>query len=127
MALRGRVLDEFGNLVFATKLAQVYPRSFCITIASTVKEIVLDPGSAFQLVASEKELKKSARTKREVDVSSATSGSSARPSGRLPAHGASKPLIKIECEPGQAIKWALKTVHPFTVPVPGGDRRTPTT
>ena len=37
-------------------------------------------------------------------------------SGYQLKRGALKPLLQIECEPGQAIKWALQVVHPFTVP-----------
>ena len=37
-------------------------------------------------------------------------------SGYQLKRGALKPLLQIECEPGQAIQWALQVVHPFTVP-----------
>ncbi|CAE7404520.1 unnamed protein product, partial [Symbiodinium sp. CCMP2456] len=29
--------------------------------------------------------------------------------------GAAKPLLDVECEPGQAIEWSLQVIHPFTV------------
>ena len=128
VALGDKVQHEFGCWVFATKLAQVYPRSLCVAIASPEKEIVLYPGSQFlisfqlALVAPEKERKRPlGQNVKWTFHRHQAAAQLVQAAGYQLKKGAAKPLLEIECEPGQAIEWAIKALHPFTVPAQRSD------
>ena len=119
--LKGFVRDARGRKVFATKLAQVYPDKLCQVVAGSVVQVVQgtlplftawfqlqDQGPARKrALGSERSWKK--HRQHQAALLAAAAGYQLK-------RGAAKPLLQIECEPGQAIQWSLQVVHPFTVP-----------
>ena len=118
--LQGKVWDFKRNkMVFRTKLAQEYPVDLCAAMALAVQLIwcaSLEKFSAsFELSALDR--------KRPLGTAALWRGhrqeqtaARALQAGYQLKRGALKPLREFEMEPGQAIQWSLKVVHPFTVP-----------
>ncbi|CAE7370429.1 unnamed protein product [Symbiodinium sp. CCMP2592] len=118
--LRGVTRSETGKKIFKTKAAQVYPSALCTAWAIAVAAIVQK--SAQQFAASFALTAPSAERKRSLGSQIAWKGHRQSAAARLAAasgyqlkRGAAKPLLDVECEPGQAIQWSLQVRHPFTV------------
>ncbi|CAE7840606.1 unnamed protein product [Symbiodinium sp. CCMP2592] len=118
--LRGVTRSETGKKIFKTKAAQVYPSALCTAWAIAVAAIVQK--SAQQFAASFALTAPSAERKRSLGSQIAWKGHRQVAAARLAAasgyqlkRGAAKPLLDVECEPGQAIQWSLQVRHPFTV------------
>ncbi|CAE7458044.1 unnamed protein product [Symbiodinium sp. CCMP2592] len=118
--LRGVTRSETGQKIFKTKAAQVYPSALCtawaIAVAAIVQKSVQQFAASFALTAP------SAERKRSLGSQIAWKGHRQSAAARLAAaggyqlkRGAAKPLLDVECEPGQAIQWSLQVRHPFTV------------
>eukprot|EP00913_Durusdinium_trenchii_P016762 g15755.t2 len=73
-----------------------------------------------EVLKNHKQLWNDARSSAELDKFKQAGHSSSLPTtpprGYQLKRGAQKPLLEIELEPGQAIRWALEVVHPFSVP-----------
>ena len=119
--LKGKVFSEqFGKVVFRTKLAQVYPMEMCQAIASTVSGFLKEPlvhlAPSFILTNSESDRKRplgqAVNWKEHRQQPTALAAVS---SGYQLKRGALKPLLDIECEPGQAIQWVMQIAHPFSI------------
>ncbi|CAE7811005.1 unnamed protein product [Symbiodinium sp. CCMP2592] len=118
--LRGLTRSETGQKIFKTKAAQVYPSELCAAWAIAVTAIV--QRSAQQFAASFALTAPSAERKRSLGSLISWKGHRQAAAARLAAaggyqlkRGAAKPLLDVECEPGQAIQWSLQVRHPFTV------------
>ena len=108
-------------------LNEVYQRSLCVAIASTVKEVVVDPGSqfliSFQLVASDKERKRPVgQNVKWTFHRQQAAAQLAQAAGYQLNRGAAQPLLEIECEPGQASMGGPCTSSSHSS---CGDRRSP--
>ena len=106
--------------VFKTKLAQVYPIELCQEWARIVKDLVQGVGSlfaaSFTLVIPAQDRKRQLGRAVPWDGHrQAAAAQLAAAGGYQLKRGAAKPLLDVECEPGQAIEWSLQVVHPFTV------------
>ena len=121
VVLKGKVFSEqFGRVVYRTKLAQVYPPAMCKIIAQCMKQLWIDPLAqlkpSFQLVAPKTDRKRplgqSVAWKQHRQHRSALA---AEASGYQLKRGARKPLLDIETEPGAAIEWVMHIPHPFSV------------
>ena len=117
--LRGQIWDaKKERFVFRTKLAQEYPYALCASMALLVHQLWLGElpqfDASFNLapVDRKRPLGQLARWKGHRQEDSARQ---ALVSGYQLKRGALKPLLDIEMEPGQAARWALTVVHPFTV------------
>ena len=119
--LKGKVFSEqFGRVVFRTKLAQVYPVDMCVAIAETVAQFIAHPlahlAPSFALQNPKGDRKRplgqaiawSEHRQRNSALAAAASGYQLK-------RGALKPLVDVECEPGQAIQWVMNVSHPFSV------------
>ena len=120
LRLRGAVRDVQGRVCFVTKAAQVYPEALCATIAGTIQEILSGDCPWFQATYA---LKDDAPRKRPLgDVRlwrghrQAEGARLAQFAGYQLKRGAVKPLLDTEVEPGVAMQWTMKILHPFTVP-----------
>ncbi|CAE7840542.1 unnamed protein product [Symbiodinium sp. CCMP2592] len=118
--LRGLTRSDTGKKIFKTKAAQVYPSELCAAWAIAVTAIV--QRSAQQFAASFALTAPSAERKRSLGSQISWKGHRQAAAARLAAaggyqlkRGAAKPLLDVECEPGQAIQWSLQVRHPFTV------------
>ena len=129
--LKGKVYSaQFGRVVYRTKLAQVYPHDMCQAMASAVAMMVQDPWShlspSFQLKGKANDRKRplgqEVAWKMHRQHKTALAAVAA---GYQMKRGAMKPLLEVECEPGQAIEWVMKIPHPFSVtdPLPEQLRR----
>ena len=117
-------------MVYRTKLAQVYPHDMCQALASAVAMMVQDPWShlspSFQLKGKANDRKRplgqEVAWKMHRQHKTALAAVAA---GYQLKRGAMKPLPEVECEPGQAVEWAMKMPHPFSVtdPLPEPLRR----
>ena len=119
--LKGKVFSEqFGRVVYRTKLAQVYPHAMCSAIATAVRSLWFSPfghlDRSFGLQGSLHDRKRPVGQqitwKIHRQLASAKAAVSA---GYQLKRGALKPLLDVEMLPGQAIQWVLQTPHPFTV------------
>ena len=120
VVLKGRVFSQqFGRVVYRTKLAQVYPLQLCEVIARSLVQIFRTPFQhlerSFGLVSP------TASRKRPVGQAIAwklhkqnKTALAAVAAGYQLKRGAIKPLLEVECEPGQAIQWVLQVPHPFS-------------
>ena len=122
--LKGKVYSaQFGRVVYRTKLAQVYPHDMCQAMASAVAMMVQDPWShlspSFQLKGKANDRKRplgqEVAWKMHRQYKTALAAVAA---GYQLKRGAMKPLLEVECEPGQAIEWVMKIPHPFSVTDP---------
>ena len=120
--LQGQVFSELlGKVVFRTKLAQEYPHQMCSALAQAVFDIWQRP---LQLMLPSFGLLSSGKRKRPLGQSVRWDGHRQQSTAALAAasgyqlkRGALKPLLDIECEPGQAIEWALRVNHPFSTEI----------
>ena len=118
--LKGKVWSEkLKKWVFRTKLAQEYPWKLCQTMASAVLQLRdaplqhLQPSFALQgdLLHRKRQLGTSKTWKPHRQERSA---SLAQAAGYQLKRGAVKPLLEVECTPGQAIEWVMQIPHPFS-------------
>ena len=121
VVLKGKVFSEqFGRVVYRTKLAQVYPPAMCSAIAQCMWHLWQDPlqwlTPSFSLVAPKTDRKRplgqQVKWKQHRQHRSALA---AEASGYQRKRGARKPLLDIETEPGVAIEWVMQIPHPFSV------------
>ena len=121
--LRGKVWDARRNkVVYRTKLAQEYPHLLCAAMAVGIHELWLSEltqfAESFVLVTSPSDRKRALGTPARWKLHrQAGTAQKALASGYQLKRGAVKPLLEVEMEPGQAIRWALEVDHPFTLPV----------
>ena len=124
ITLKGKVFSkQFGRVVFRTKLAQVYPEAMCTSMAHAVLMLREDPlqwfTKSFALTGKPADRKRPLGQdilwKPHRQLQSALAAVS---SGYQLKRGALKPLLDIETEPGEAIRWALSIPHPFSVAPP---------
>ena len=124
--LKGRVWSEqFQRWVYRTKLAQVYPKILCDEMAHVINKVFGDPVAhlqpSFQLcVPSQGRKRPLGQEVRWDGHRQERSALSAVASGYQLKRGALKPLLTIECQPGEAIQWILGIPHPFSVDTPLG-------
>ena len=118
--LKGKVWDpQRQRMVFRTKLAQVYPWALCATIAQAVALVFADPLHhllpSFALALPAQERKRALGSgKLWSGHRQADTARKALAAGYQLKRGAAKPLLEIEMEPGEAIRWSLMVPHPFT-------------
>ena len=121
VVLKGKVFSQqFGRVVFRTKLAQVYPHAMCEAMAGAVRQLLQDPlqhlVSSFGLVNPKGDRKRPLGTAVKWEVHrQRNTALAAVASGYQLKRGALKPLLDIECEPGEAVRWAMQIPHPFSV------------
>ena len=121
--LKGRVWsDQFQRVVYRTKLAQVYPWDLCANMADGIAAIWNQP---FDHLSPSFDLKSLDMRKRAVGQAipwkthkQQRTAIAATAAGYQLKRGAMKPLIDIETDPGEAIRWALQIPHPFSVAEP---------
>ncbi|CAE7307619.1 unnamed protein product [Symbiodinium sp. CCMP2592] len=118
--LRGVLRSVTGKKIFKTKAAQVYPPALCsawaIAVATVVQHSAQQFAASFALTAPTEERKRTLGS--QISWKGHRQSAAARlvaASGYQLKRGAAKPLLDIECEPGQAIQWSLQVLHPFTV------------
>ena len=122
--LKGKVWStQFGRWVYRTKLAQVYPEALCSEMARVIKLRMVDPlvhlTPSFQLCSSPHGRKRPlGQSVRWDGHRQARSALAAVASGYQLKRGALKPLLTVECHPGEAIAWAMSIPHPFSVDAP---------
>ena len=124
VVLKGKVFSQqFGTVVYRTKLAQVYPTAMCSAMAQSVLSLWRDPLQWFQPSFELRGM--TADRKRPVGQHinwkphrQHQSALAAVSSGYQLKRGAMKPLLDIETEPGEAIKWVMSVPHPFSVAPP---------
>ena len=124
-ALQGAVRTASGKKIFQTKHAQVYPLPLSLgqvwaqVVATVVHSAMPQLQASFELAAPAQDRKRALGSnvpwKRRRQFAAAELAAA---SGYQLKRGAAKPLLDIECEPGQAIQWSLNVVHPFTVQPP---------
>ena len=112
--------EQFGRVVFRTKLAQVYPVDMCVAIAETVAQFIVHPlahlAPSFALQNPKGDRKRPlGQTIAWSEHRQKNSALAAVASGYQLKRGAMKPLVDVECEPGQAIHWVMNVSHPFSV------------
>ena len=119
--LKGKVWNKKDRKwVFRTKAAQVYPKPLFEAIAQKVSGVFFEDCPQF----AQSFLLRSADRKRPLGMSEAwlqhrqnRSVMLAQAAGYQLKRGAVKPLLDVECEPGDAIRWALSVPHPFSIPL----------
>ena len=121
--LKGKVWsDQFQRVVYRTKLAQVYPWDLCNQMAEDIKALWTRPFSQLQASFELKSLDKRKRAVGQVIPwkvhRQQRTALSATAAGYQLKRGALKPLIDIETDPGEAVRWALQIPHPFSVSEP---------
>lgn len=118
--LKGKVWSQqFKKWVFRTKLAQEYPWQLCQAMADAIVQLRHAP---FQHLRPSFELQGDVQhRKRPLGMSKVwkphrqeRSAALAQASGYQLKRGAVKPLLDVECTPGQAIEWVLQIPHPFS-------------
>eukprot|EP00435_Cladocopium_sp_Y103_P025489 s1800_g6.t1 len=122
--LKGKVWDpKTGKWVFRTKGAQVYPWILCATMAEAVAALYEDalahlaPSFALSTPAADRK-RPLGSGKPWPGHRQEVSAAKAQWAGYQLKRGATKPLFEFEMEPGQAIEFALRALHPFTQEVP---------
>ena len=110
------------RVVYRAKLAQVYPWDLCGRMATDIAAIWKQP---FAHVALSFELQSFDKRKRAVGQAipwkqhrQQRTALAATAAGYQLKRGALKPLIDLETDPGEAIRWALQIPHPFSVAEP---------
>ena len=120
--LKGKVWGpKRSKVVYRTKLAQEYPFALCATLALGVQQVWLQQldhfQPSFELCTPASDRKRALGSgKMWAGHRQAATAQRALQAGYQLKRGAQKPLLEIELEPGQAIRWALEVVHPFSVP-----------
>ena len=118
--LQGKVWHEtLHRWVFRTKGAQVYPWSLCSCIALNIKEVMLRSlrhlHASFALVVPAADRKRALLSSKPWAVHrQAETAQKALQAGYQLKRGATKPLLEVELEPGQAVQRVLSVIHPFT-------------
>ncbi len=118
--LKGKVWsDQFNKWVYRTKLAQEYPWQLCQAMASAVLQMRESPlGHLQPSFALQGDVHHRKRPVGMVKLwqphRQARSAGLAQSAGYQLKRGAVKPLLEIECTPGQAIEWILQVQHPFS-------------
>ena len=112
-----------GRWVCSTKAAQVYPQPLCRTLARAVCHIHSRSCPqfcrSFALVVPAADRKHALGQAANWKMHRQAQGAAlAQAAGYQLKRGAVKPLLDCEVEPGEAIEWALKVDHPFSVPPP---------
>ena len=112
-----------GRWVRSTKAAQVYPQPLCRTLARAVCHIhnrsCPQFCRSFALVVPAADRKRALGQAANWKMHRQAHGAAlAQAAGYQLKRGAVKPLLDCEVEPGEAIEWALKVDHPFSVPPP---------
>ena len=121
VVLKGKVFSQqFGRVVYRTKLAQVYPKAMCSAMASAILQLKQDPlqwfKSSFALAGPALERKRPVgQVITWKEHRQQQSALAAVASGYQLKRGAIKPLLDIETEPGVAIEWVMQIPHPFSV------------
>ena len=121
VVLKGKVFSQqFGRVVYRTKLAQVYPHAMCEAMAGAVRQLLQDPlqhlVSSFVLINPKGDRKRPLGTAVKWEVHrQRNTALAAVASGYQLKRGALKPLLDIECEPGEAVRWAMQIPHPSSV------------
>ena len=113
--LQGTVRTRSGKKIFKTKSAQAYPMQVCRVWAQVVSEVVRSSvphlQASFMLTAPAQD------RKRQLGSNLPWKGRRQFAAGgqRLyqPKRGATKPLLDIECEPGQAIQFGNEYCSSF--------------
>ena len=122
--LKGKVWDpKTGKWVFRTKGAQVYPWILCATMAEAVAALYEDAlahlAPSFALTTPAADRKRPLGSgKPWPGHRQEASAAKAQWAGYQLKRGAAKPLFEFELEPGQAIEFALRALHPFAQEVP---------
>ena len=121
--LKGKVWsDQFGKMVFRTKLAQVYPHAMCSQMALDIKALWSRPlehfTPSFSLASNEDRKRPIGQKIVWKEHKQYNTALAAVASGYQLKRGALKPLLEIEISPGQAIQWLLDITHPFSVADP---------
>jgi len=106
-------------MVFRTKEAQIYPWSLCATLAVQIAQLFVDPfahlAPSFGLKVPAHDRKRELLSTRPWKVHrQADTARRALAAGYQLKRGALKPLLGIELEPGEAIRWVLQVPHPFS-------------
>ena len=118
--LKGKVWDpQQLKMVFRTKEAQIYPWSLCATLAVQIAQLFVDPfahlAPSFGLTVPAHDRKRELLSTRPWKVHrQADTARRALAAGYQLKRGALKPLLGIELEPGEAIRWVLQVPHPFS-------------
>lgn len=118
--LQGKVWHEtLQRWVFRTKGAQVYPWILCSCIAVNIKEVMLRSlrhlHASFALEVPAADRKRALLSGKLWAVHrQAATAQKALQAGYQLKRGATKPLLEVELEPGQAVQWVLSVIHPFT-------------
>eukprot|EP00435_Cladocopium_sp_Y103_P044913 s60_g12.t1 len=118
--LKGKVWDpKQQKMVFRTKAAQVYPWSLCSTVALQIAQIFVDPfahlAPSFALTTPAADRKRAVLSGRPWKLHrQAETAHRALAAGYQLKRGALKPLLEVELEPGEAIKWVMQVPHPFS-------------
>ena len=118
IALKGKVWNKKDRKwVFRAKAAQVYPKQLCEAIAKQVSCAFFEDCPQF----AQSFLLRSIDRKRPLGLHrawmehrQARSVMLAQAAGYQLKRGSVKPLLDVECEPGDAIRWALSVPHPFS-------------
>ena len=121
--LKGKVWsDQFGKVVFRTKLAQVYPHAMCSQMARDIEALWSRPlehfAPSFSLSSNEDRKRPIGQKIVWNEHKQHNTALAAVASGYQLKRGALKPLLEIETSPGQAIQWLLDIPHPFSVADP---------
>ena len=121
--LKGKVWsDQFGKVVFRTKLAQVYPHAMCSQMAFDIEALWSRPlehfAPSFSLASNEDRKRPIGQQIVWKEHKQHNTALAAVASGYQLKRGALKPLLEIETSPGQAIQWLLDISHPFSVADP---------
>ncbi len=118
--LKGKVWsDQFKKWVFRTKLAQEYPWSLCQAMAAAVLQLWKSPlehlRPSFALQGDVHKRKRPFGMEKLWNPHrQARSANLAQAAGYQLKRGAVKPLLTVECAPGQAIEWVMQVPHPFS-------------
>ena len=121
VVLKGKVFSQqFGRVVYRTKLAQVYPHLMCQAMADAVQQLVNYPmqhlEASFSLVNPKGDRKRPLGQRLDWEVHrQQNTALAAVSSGYQLKRGALKPLLDVECEPGEAVRWSMQVPHPFSV------------
>ena len=123
--LSGTVMVD-GKKMFKTRLAQVYPAHLCRQWAAEIcsqlqrQEVETDPlVLTFTMTIPSKERKRSLGQPVPWSVHRQLgTGERAQAAGYQLQKGVTPPLIPVEMEPGEAVRFALNLTHPFTGTLP---------
>ena len=121
--LKGKVWsDQFGKVVFRTKLAQVYPHRMCAQMAHDIASLWTAPLDhllpTFQLESNDVRKRPLGQAIAWKEHRQHKTALAAVASGYQLKRGALKPLLEVETTPGQAVQWLLDIPHPFSVADP---------